>query len=320
MWTAIKSNEAKTQQTMSSLGKQYFKADWSRQKFFDSSLEDLRKVFEAVSSGSGAAVRKLGPLLTEDMQIALERGIEDSKADCGAVQGAEVVQSLVAPALVQARAVFPSLAQGRPGMAPRPTHVQVTLEHKLLVRPFALVPDAAAAVAETGGWRARLAQQRKRSRAPVAAGAVVSGASGSGYTSDGYGSDSGYSSSEGSLASEVRQRSSEEWEPVQDETSGLVFWAHGRGVMGFEDAPFPWRRTWEAPPPTQLRPRRGWRIELAGIEREPISVPRQGGEGEEMLVRVTQHVVWERAVPPPGTINEALAASPATARWRIAKL
>ena len=376
IWTRRTTSESNTHSVLTALGKTHFPKTWNRATFLSSSLDDYQKLLAAVSTGSASKLQRLSPMLTEDAYWAVERGMDESRAESGgAVQGAEIVQVLADPNIVQARSVMPPLAQASPGAVPKPTHVQICVSYKLLVRPFALalaapaasassaaaavmtaahrggaasavfggrgagVGAATAAGARAGSMSAAAGAASRRSGAggPLSADDAASSKSGSsagGGGGGGYGVDGDVSDT--SLAAQVRARGGDAWWSVLNEESGLVYWARGRGTPGYAVHALPahsgaassvvssgWTASWEAPPPSQLKTRRSWRIESAGVEREPVRVPREGARGqleEETLVRVTQHVVWERAVLPPGTLAERAGSSPATARWRIASL
>lgn len=86
-----------------------------------------------------------------------------------------------------------------------------------------------------------------------------------------------------------------DWVPVDDGGSGHVYWW----------SPTTGAVRWEPPSPAQLVVSRApWRIETAGVLREPAA-----GDGGAPLVRVTHHVVWERCL--------RAGAPPA---WRVVKL
>lgn len=298
-------------------------ADWNEPRFLSQCGDDLRTLYAAISSGNPADLRRLAEeKMTETAFKLVEDGIAESRAAAGgAVQGAEIVEFLKEPRIGRARMIMPKMT-GQMTMLQRPTHIQITTTYELLVRPFAIVPATAAArpagaASPAGGSRGKGGRDAPR---------------GARRTDSGAASDAG--SSGGSLAAELKTHAAEEWSPVQETgKGGLTYWARGAGPFGYEhadvaaayiahgmDVPSPpvWHTSWASPGPSAAGvPKRPFRIEMAGVSREP----RTGPDGEA-LVAVIQQIVWERPIPAAGGTAGALAAAAqgVPLRWRMAKL
>lgn len=288
--------------------------------FLSQSAEDLRTLYAAISSGNPADLRRLAEeKMTETAFKLVVDGIAESRAAAGgAIQGAEVIEFLKEPRTGRARLIMPKMG-GQIPMTQRPTHIQITATYELLVRPFAIVPAAAPR------------SPAKQSPASGAGGRGKSGRVASlSRDDDSVGSSSGGSTSDGSLAAELKAHAFEEWMPVQETgKGGMTFWVRGAGHIGYDhadvtaaaaaygmDAPAPpaWHTTWTPPAPGQVLPRRPFRIEMAGVSREP----RDGPDGAP-VVAVVQQIVWERPIPPAAG-PAAAAANAVPPRWRMAKL
>lgn len=345
MWSRRAAETSHTEGVLrQQLAKKFMKDNFNHGLFLTTSGDDFRSLLAAFSTGSVTALdKRVGPMLTEPVRSVLVRGMEESRAENGGyAQGVEVLQSLEA-SYVSARLIYPPVTASAPGMTQRPTHAQITTQHKLLVRPIAVAPEGAAgsglaSAGKGGSAKSKISsliqssppQGRARPSSAASPSSASFPASSSSLADEGF-SSSGSDVEEGSDAALFRAKREQEWESILDERTGLIYWAlgsHRSGLAGFTGAAGAagdssgWIRSWTPPQPQQLLPRRPWRIETAGIEREPVIVAASssGGQVEDRLVRVSFRVTWERAIPPPGPAAEAAAASPATARWRVVRL
>jgi hypothetical protein len=336
MYTRRTAETSNTQNVIrTQLPKKYMKGEFNHSLFLTSSGDDLKSVLSAVSTGSVAALdKRVGPMLTEPVRQCIVRGMEESRAESGgAAQGVEVIQSLES-SYVAGRLIYPAItAQSAPKMTQRPTHAQICAQYKLLVRPIAVLPEGSSPSFSSsspsqstpgGSARSKISSllgggpsAGKRSAqplSPMAKPSLVAEATGP--------------ADETSDAARLRAKREEEWESVLDEKTGLVYWfLTNSHAIGYKPEDFPSgglenvHRTWAAPAAGQLIPKKSWRIEMSGIEREPVTVTVAGATGntEDRLVKVTHLVTWEKAIPPLSQ-SSVMTASPATARWRIVKL
>jgi hypothetical protein len=279
---------------------------WSKPAFLASASSDVRALFAALSSGApAAAVARLAPALSEGMSARLLRGAAASRAAAGgAQQCADVLRELAPPELLQARFVYAPPAPGAgiaAALAPRPTHAQLTVRVRLLLRHWVLAEAGAPGKAAGGGGGGR---------APPPPPAPISSA--------------------GSAAAAARARliRPDDWAPALDAASGLVYWhtaAAAAAAAAGEPPAAPARTSWAAPPPAATLWQAPWRLEACGAEREPVAAGSAEAERDDdgsgaPLARVALVAVFERAIPPAAAAAAAAAASAATERWRLVHL
>lgn len=291
-WSAEKSGASATAHAIGGLSArsgrpEAFVPGFSRANFLTAAGADVRAVVDALSSpgGAPAALARLAPMLSETMQGRLARGAAESRAAAGgAQQCAEVVREEAPPELLQARFAYPPSnpsAGIAAALSPRPTHAQLTVRVRLLLRPYALVQSSLPTAATARGRSSHAA-------------AVVS------------------PPSAGSQAAASRARAQQgDWRPVLDASSGLIYWSAPGGAAGAAD-----RSSWTPPSPAATLPQAPFRLELAGAEREPL----QAEAGAAPLIRVAFVAVFERAIAPAAAVAAAAARSAATERWRLVDL